>query len=213
MEGAMPRARKLLIWLLGAVVLVGCLPGAAGYAWAIAWLPVYGAVCHPDKVFGSSIGRDGYRIFLLGRGCDVNATIRQIVTASGLDVDPAKIIAIYNGAQRPETADEYLAIDKVRSGLTEFAGAAPRDNECTPDGYCKIPASSDEGFVARFAGAYLSYARSQFRFTTEDGADYITSLLRMGRIAQGILLLCYLAIALVLGKRIVDAATSLLRTR
>ena len=40
--------------------------------------------------------------------------------------------------------------------------------------------------------AYLSYAQSQFTYTAIDGADYVASLLRMGRIAQGIIACCYL---------------------
>jgi hypothetical protein len=195
--------QRLLISAAVLIALVACFPGTAGYAWAIAWLPVYGAECHVDKIFGSNVSRDGYRIFLLNRGCDVDAAIRQIVAAaSDLSVDPGKIVAIYHGTSRAETADEYLAADRVESGLRDYAGTAPSTDNCV-GGYCTIPGPSSEDFVTKWAGAYFSYARSQFLYTTKDGADYIASLLRMGPVAQGLMSIAYLAVALFLVTRII----------
>ena len=198
---ALSRLQKLSIPAVTLTALVSCFPGTAGYAWAIAWLPVYGTVCHFDKILGPNVSRDGYRIFLLDRGCDVDAAIRQIVAAaSDLSVDPEKIVAIYHGASRAETPDEYLAIDRVESGLREYAGATPSTDNCT-GGYCTIPGPSGEDFVTKWASAYASYARSQFLYTAKDGADYIASLLRMGSVVRGLVLIAYLAIALFLVAR------------
>jgi hypothetical protein len=194
--------QKLLMSVATVTALVGFFPGTAGYAWAVAWLPVYGTVCHFDRIFGPNVSRDGYRIFLLNRGCDVDTAIRQIVTAaSDLSVDPGKIVAIYHGTSRAETADEYLAFDRVESGLREYASAAPSIDDCV-GGYCTIPSPSSEDFVSRWASAYASYARSQFLYTAKDGADYITSLLRMGRVVQGLIFIAYLAAALFLLTRL-----------
>jgi len=194
--------QKLLLSIATVTALVGFFPGAAGYAWAIAWLPVYGTVCHVNNVFGSDISRDGYRIFLLNRGCNVDTAIRQIVTAaSDLSVEPGKIVAIYHGTSRAETADEYLAIDRVESGLREYAGDALNADNCA-GGYCAIPGPSSEGFLARWASAYASYARSQFLYTAKDGADYVASLLRMGPVVQGFMFIAYLAAVLFLLTRV-----------
>jgi hypothetical protein len=199
---ASPRLKKLLISVATVVALVGCFPGTAGYAWAIAWLPVYGTVCHVNNVFGSNVSRDGYRIFLLNRGCNVDAAIRQIVmAASDLSVDPEKIVAIYHGTSRAETADEYLAIDRVESGLREYAGSAPSTDNCA-GGYCAIPGPSSEDFVTKWASAYVSYVRSQFLYTAKDGADYITSLLRMGPFVQSLVFTVYLTAVLFLLTRL-----------
>jgi hypothetical protein len=208
---ASPGVQKLLISVATVVVLVSCFPGTAGYAWAIAWLPVYGTVCHVNNVFGSDISRDGYRIFLLNRGCNVKVAIRQIVmAASDLSVDPEKIVAIYHGTARAETADEYLAIDRVESGLREYAGSAPSTDNCA-GGYCSIPGPSNEDFVTKWTGAYFSYVRSQFLYTTKDGADYIASLLRMGPVVQSLMFIVYLAAALFLVTRLFYVARSVIQ--
>jgi len=199
---ALSRLQKLLISLATVTALVGFFPGTAGYAWAIAWLPVYGTVCHLNKIFGPDVSRDGYRIFLLNRGCDVDAAIRQIVTAaSDLTVEPGKIVAIYRGTSRAETPDEYLAIDRVESGLREYAGDASNTDNCA-GGYCAIPGPSSEDFLAKWASAYASYARSQFLYTAKDGADYIASLLHMGPVVQGLMFTAYLTAVLFLLSRI-----------
>jgi hypothetical protein len=206
------RLQKLLIPVVTVTTLVACFPGTAGYAWAIAWLPVYGTVCHLNKISGPDVSRDGYRVFLLNRGCDVDKAIQQIVTAaSDLSVDPAKIVAIYHGTSRAETADEYLAMDRVESGLREYAGSAPITDNCT-GGYCTIPAPSNEDFVTKWAGEYISYARSQFLYTAKDGADYIASLLRMGPVVQGLVFIAYLAVVLLLAIRVLYLARGVIRS-
>jgi hypothetical protein len=200
---ALPGLQKLLISVATVTALVSCFPGTAGYAWAIAWLPVYGTVCHFDKVFGSDVSRDGYRIFLLNRGCDVDSAIRKIVAAaSDLSVDPEKIIAIYHGASRAETPDEYLAIDRVESGLREYAGSTPGTENCA-GGYCAIPSPASEDFITKWSSAYASYVRSQFLYTAKDGADYIASLLCMGPVAQGLMFIAYLGAAIFVVARVV----------
>ena len=206
------RLQKLLVPVVTVTTLVACFPGTAGYAWAIAWLPVYGTVCHLNKIFGPDVSRDGYRIFLLNRGCDVDKAIQQIVTAaSDLSVDPAKIVAIYHGTSRAETADEYLAMDRVESGLREYAGSAPITDNCT-GGYCAIPAPSNEDFVTKWAGEYMSYARSQFLYTAKDGADYIASLLRMGPLVQGLVYIAYLGAVLLLAIRVLYLARGVMHS-
>jgi hypothetical protein len=206
------RLRKILISVATVTALVSCFPGLAGYAWAITWLPVYGTECHFNKIFGSYVSPDGYRIFLLNRGCDIDKAIQQIVTAaSDLTVDPGKIVAIYHDTSRAETADEYLAIDRVESGLREYAGSASSTDNCV-GGYCTIPGPSNENFVIKWASEYVSYARSQFLYTAKDGADYIASLLRMGPVVQGLALIAYLAAALLLGIRLLYFARDVMRS-
>ena len=203
--------QKLLISIATVTALVGFFPGAAGYAWAIAWLPVYGTACHFDKIFGPNVSRDGYRIFLLNRGCDVDAAIREIVTAaSDLSVDPGKIVAIYHGTSRAETPDEYLAIDRVKSGLERNAGSTPSTDNCV-GGYCDIPGPPSEDFITKWASTYFSYVRSQFLYTAKDGADYITSLLRMGPVVQSLMFAVYLAAGLFLVTRLFYVARSVIR--
>jgi hypothetical protein len=202
--------QKLALLVAIVTALVGFFPGTAGYAWAIAWLPVYGTVCHVDKIFAPSVSRDGYRIFLLDRGCDIDTAIRQIVMAAAdLNVDPGKIIAIYHGTSRAETADEYLAIDRVESSLRDYAGSAASTDNCA-GGYCSIPGPSSEDFVTKWASAYFSYMRSQFLYTAKDGADFIASLLRMGPVVQSLMVIVYLAAALFLVTRLFYAARNVI---
>lgn len=203
------RTQTLLIQIAILVAAIGFFPGAAGYAWAVGWLPVYGVACHVDKVFGPAINPDGYRIYLLGRGCDVDAAIRAILAgsqfAAGQDqVDAARIIAIYHGKQLPEAGNEFLARDLVQQKLREFPTSTSDGNNCTPDNrYCLVPEASDEDFISRWAHAYLTYVDSQFSYTAMDGADYIASLLRMGLIVQAIIALCYFTASLLAAERIV----------
>ena len=207
---ASSRARRLLIEIAILVAAVGFFPGVAGYAWAVGWLPVYGAVCHFDKIFGPAINPDGYRIYLLGRGCDIDAAIRNILAASqfaaGRDrVDADKIVAIYHHKQLPAAGNESLASDFVQQKLGEFATSTPAVNVCAPDNrYCTGPQASDEDFFSKWAHAYLSYVQLQFGYTAIDGADYIASLLRMGVVAQVIIALCYLSATLLATERIVN---------
>lgn len=199
---ASARARKLLIEIAILVAAVGFFPGVTGYAWAIGWLPVYGAVCHFDKILGPAINPDGYRIYLLDRGCDVDAAIRSVLAASqfaaGEDkVDADKIVDVYHGRRLAAPGNEFLAVDFVQKKLREFAASTPGGNRCTQDNrYCTAREAPDENFFSSWAHAYLSYVQSQFRYTVMDGADYIASLLRMGLIAQGIIAFCYLTAAL-----------------
>ena len=208
---ALSRLQRLLIPAVIVTALVSCFPGTVGYAWAIAWLPAYGTVCHFDKIFGSNVSRDGYRIFLLNRGCDIDPAIQQIVAAAtDLSVDPGKIVAMYHGTLRAETPDEYLAIDRVESGLREYAGTTPSTDNCA-GGYCAIPGPSSEDFVTKWVSAYASYARSQFLFTAKDGADYIASLLRMGPLVQALMFMAYLAAVVFLVSRLFFLRSIVLR--
>jgi len=203
------RAQKRLIEIAILIAAIGFFPGAAGYAWAFGWLPAYGAVCHFDKIFGPAIEPDGYRIYLIGRGCAVNAAIRNILAASqfatGQDkVDADTIIDIYHHKKLAVAGNETLAVDLVQQELREFATSTPNANNCTPNNrFCITSAGSDEDFFSRWARAYLSYVQSQFRYTAMDGADYIASLLRMGLIAQVITIFCYLIATLFAVERLV----------
>ena len=206
---ASSRAQKLLIELAILIAAIGFFPGTAGYAWALGWLPVYGAVCHFDKIFGPAIDPDGYRIYLIGRGCAIDAAIRSILAASqfaaGQDkVDADRIVDIYHHKKLAAAGDETLAVDLVQQKLKEFAASTPSANNCTPDNrFCAVSAGSDADFFSRWARAYLSYVQSQFRYTAMDGADYMASLLRMGLIAQGIIAVCYLIVVLLAAAQIV----------
>lgn len=202
---ALSRLHQRLIGVAVVAALMACVPAIAGYAWAIAWLPVYGAVCHVDKVFGSAISPDGYRIYLLGRGCDLDAAIRQIVaTRPDLSVDPARVVAIQQGTLRAESADEFLATDLVQAKLRDFASSDSDDNGCAPDGYCTIAVSSNDDLITNIPRAYKAYVRSQFLYALNDGADYMTSLLRMGPIVQGVMFIVYALAVLGLGKFAAD---------
>jgi len=192
--------QKLLIWILAAVVMTAFGPTISGYAWAIGVLPVYGAACHFDKIFGSAISLEGYRIFLLKRGCDVDGAIRDIVTASGLPVDPTKIVAIYHETQRPESSDEYLEMESVRRSLRSFAASAADKNNCLPDENCTVPYISPESSIENTASAYLVDARSRFLDAMNDGADYMSWLLRKGPIVQSALFVFYAIATLAAGK-------------
>lgn len=196
------RSQKLVIEIAILLAAVGFFPGVAGYAWAIGWLPVYGAACHFDKIFGAAINPDGYRVYLLDRGCDVDAAIRNVLAASqfaaGQDkVDADRIVEVYHGKRLAVAGNEFLAADSVQKKLREFASSTPGGNDCPRDNrYCTPRETADEDFFSTWAHAYLSYVQSQFRFTVMDGADYIASVLRMGLGAQVIIALCYLAAGL-----------------
>jgi len=202
-------AHKRLMETAILIAAIAFFPGVVGYAWAIGWLPVYGAVCHFDKLFGPSISSDGYRVYLLGRGCDVDAAIRNILAASqfanGEDkVDANKIVDVYHGRQLAIAGDEFLAVDLVQRKLKEFTASASSGNGCARDErYCATADAGEEDFGGRWIRAYLSYVRSQFGYTAMDGADYISSLLRMGLVAQGVIALCYLAAVLFCVRHIV----------
>jgi len=188
------------------VAAVAFFPGVAGYAWAIGWLPVYSAVCHFNKVFGHEINPDGYRIYLLDRGCDVDAAIRNVLAGSRFAAGPDKvdadgIVDIYHRRRPAARGDELLALDLVQKKFKEFATSTAGANSCTADSKYCVPEASDENFISRWTDAYLSYVQSQFRYTAMDGADYIVSLLQMGLTARVIIALCYLtATVLVVGR-------------
>jgi hypothetical protein len=189
---------RLLTEIAILVVVVGFVPGVAGYGWAILWLPIYGAVCHFDKVFGSAINPDGFRIYLVDRGCDVDAAIRDILAksqfAAGQDkVDADRVVDIYHHKQLAVAGGEFLARDLVLQKLREFATSSLGANACAPDDrYCATPEASDWNLFSRWTHSYLYYVQSQFHYTAMDGADYIASLLRMGPLAQAIIALCYM---------------------
>jgi hypothetical protein len=201
------KAQKLIIEIAILIAAIGFFPGAVGYAWALGWLPVYGAVCHFDKIFGPATDPDGYRIYLIGRGCSVDAAIRSMLAASqfaaGQDkVDADRIIDIYHHKKLAVAGNETLAVDFVQQKSREFAASTPSADNCSPGKeFCSVATASDEEFFLTWAHAYLFYVKSQFRFTAMDGSDYIASLLRMGLIAQVIATFCYLAVTLfVLGR-------------
>jgi hypothetical protein len=184
------------------VVAVGLFPGVVGYVWAIGWLPIYGVVCHFDKVFGPAINPDGFRIYLVDRGCDVDVAIRAILAksqfAAGQDkVDADRMVDIYHQKQLPVAGNEFLAHDLVVQKLREFATSSPGANACTTDDrYCATPEASDGNFISRWTDAYIYYVQSQFHYTAIDGADYIASWLRMGLLGQAVIALCYLICSL-----------------
>jgi hypothetical protein len=158
--------------------------------WAIGWLPIYRVVCHFDKVFWSAIDPDGFRIYLVDRGCDMNGAIPDILAKF---VDADRMVNIYHHKQLAVAGNEFLAKDLVVQKLREFATSSPCANACTPDDrYCATPEALDENFISRWTHLYIYYARSQFRYTAVDGADYIASLLRMGPLVQASIALCYL---------------------
>jgi hypothetical protein len=180
------------------VVVAGLFPGVVGYVWAIGWLPIYGAVCHFDKVFGPAINPDGFRIYLVDRGCDVDAAIRDILAKSqfgaGQDkVDADRMVDIYHHKQLAVAGNEFLAQDLVLQKLREFATSSLGANACSPDDrYCATPEALDGNFISRWTHSYIYYVESQFHYTAMDGADCIASLLRMGLLAQAVIALCYL---------------------
>jgi hypothetical protein len=180
------------------VVAVGLFPGIVGYVWAIGLLPIYGVVCHFDQVFGPAINPDGFRIYLVDRGCDVDAAIRDILAksqfAAGQDkVDTNRMVDIYHHKQLAVAGNEFLAQGLVRQELREFVTSSPGATACTPDDkYCTTPEALDQNFISRWTDQYIYYVQSQFHYTLMDGADYIVSLLRMGLLAQAIIAVCYL---------------------
>jgi hypothetical protein len=180
------------------VVAAGLFPGLIGYVWAIGSLPIYGVVCHFDRVFGPAINPDGFRIYLVDRGCDVDAAIRDILAksqfAAGQDkVDADRMVDIYHHKQLAVAGNEFLAHDLVVEKLREFATSSSAANACTTDDrYCATPEFLDGNFISRWTHAYIYYVQSQFHYTAIDGADYIGSLLRMGFLGQAVIAFCYL---------------------
>ena len=207
---ALSGLQRLLIWSVAALMLLAFGPAASGYAWAIGWLPAYGAVCHLDKILGSNISPEGYRIFLLDHGCDVDVAIRDIVTTSGSRVDPTRVVAIYHGAQHAESPDELLATDMVQRGFSNFARLEPSDGDCRPGQYCALPDPS-HGLIETWVSEYMSSARSQFVSAVDDGADYVAWLTRMGGLVQAAILLLYAMATLLLAKWVVIVVTGRLR--
>lgn len=209
-------AKKILVGMLVFVGILGAGPTAAGYAWAIAWLPIYGTVCNFDKVFGSTITPDGYRIFLLNRGCDLDAAIREIAADLDPGKDPNRLVAIYHGTQRPSSTDELIEMDAVESGLRQFVMpkevtdcAVGQDQYCAPAHYWNDDIVSS--LFSIIGHKYDSYSEPKFFDAINDGADRIAAALRMGPIVQGILLLCYSVAGLVVGKLVVDFIMSFIK--
>jgi hypothetical protein len=201
---------RLLIGIICAVALLAAGPTLAGYAQGLAALPVYGAVCGFDKIFGSAAATpDEYRSFVLDRGCDIDAAIRGIVTglgpSPGLEpsVDPQRIVAIYHGSRRAESGDELSAMSTLRSALRAFP-TSPANDACAASANCAasyFPAGYD--LVGLF-NAYVAFARAHFLDAVDDGADYIAATLRMGPVGQAIVLIAYAAAALIITKKLVD---------
>jgi hypothetical protein len=211
---------KLLTWGLVAAALIAVGPTVSGYMWALGWLPAYGAECSFDKVFGSDIAPDGYRIFLLGRGCDIDAAIRKIVITSqenagpsDVNVDPARIVAVYHGFERAESGDESLMMDIVQRGLREFAGSGSNKSGCAPNELCGIPDPSSRGVVGDWVRPYLSFARSHFLDAINDGADYITSMLRSGPVFQGVVVLIFLTVVFAIVRLFVALVVGIVKRR
>jgi len=199
----------LLKWGLVAMALLAAGPTVSGYVWALGWLPAYGAMCQYDKVFGSAITPDGYRVFLLGYGCDVGAAIGQIVAAYNASrnpkdasepPDPARIIAIYQGLQRADTPEESLTTDLVQRRLRDFADSQPSTSECQPGAYCGLPDRTGENTIQQWIAGYSSYARSHFLDAVDDGADGISWMLRLGRGYQALVCVLYVVTALAIAR-------------
>lgn len=195
----------LLIALLCAVALVATGPTVAGYARALAGLPIYGAACGLNKIFGSTAATpDEYRSFVLGRGCSIDAAIREIATVSGSNVDPGRIISIYHGTLRAESGDELSTMSAVHSALRNFATADAANSACTTAEDCAASALPPGYDLAGMFSAYRTFAQAHFLDAVDDGADYIAGMLRMGPLGQAIVLVVYTVVVLVLTKTVLD---------
>jgi hypothetical protein len=202
-----------------ALALLAAGPTLSGYAWALGWLPVYGSACQYNRIFGRAITPDGYRVFLLGYGCDIDAAVRQIVAASEFSrspkdtsepPDPGRIIAIYHGVQRADSSEESLTTDIVQQRLREFAVSTPESN-CSPGEYCGIPDHSSDTIIAHWIGAYLSFGQSHFLDAVDDGADYISWMLRLGPIFQGLTCVLYAIVSLTIVRLIITVAVTIVK--
>jgi hypothetical protein len=214
------RVEHFLFGLLLALAIFVVGPTLLGYVWAVGWLPAYGAQCRVDNVFGSAVSPNGYRIYLLGWGCDLDTAVRKIVAAShpAVDpdskIDPSRIAAIYEGRERAESPDESLTMEVVVDSLRTFDGSEP--NDCRVTENCPTSEGSSDFDIERLARAYRFYARSHFLDAVDDGADSIAWMLRQGIIVVAIICLFYLLTALALaiviihpiGKRFKRARTS-----
>lgn len=197
----MQRLKTSAVWILLALVALVIAPTAAGYAWAIAWLPGYAVVCHIDKVFGPSITADGYRIFLLNRDCDLDTAIEKIAVENGMD--PGKLVAMYHGTYPKSkfSAEDVLELNVLQFSLRKFALPVTQREPCPPGQLCG-PWARDivTDILDNIVGRYGPYAQNSFFGAVNDGADAIANILRQGPIFQALVIAFYLVLAWLLKK-------------
>lgn len=187
---------------LGIVLVLACLPFVIGFGYAMVSLPIYGGVCEFKNVFSDKITPDGYRAFLLNRGCNLDEEIKRVV-GDATDGRRAgdKFVEVYHGVPHALSGDEESLMHAVRAELRLFR-PLKMSTDCGTGIYCPQSTFFGDDVISNlFASVwnkYALYAVPSFVFAVNMGADFLVGILRMGSVAQGFLFLLYAGASLVI---------------
>jgi hypothetical protein len=179
---------------LAALLLVATfvLPWAAGYGYAATFFYAYESAC-PGK--SEPLTEDSYRVFLLNRGCTLEKAIDDL--ASDYRKTPERLLALYKGDAKAESADEVMVTDAVRAELKRSFKPFGLARHCAPGEICNeglSPFWGDDAVSRIFAKAgdlYLSHAVPVFYDGLGTGAQHMATLLATGPLARGLLFVVY----------------------
>jgi hypothetical protein len=114
----MPRWAAILATV---AALLTVAPFVLGFAYSLLGVPAYGLVCGDwQGILKGTISADGYRVFLMNRGCDLDEEIRRILQRDFSTRSDSEMVQIVKGERKWESADEILTADGVRAVLRTF---------------------------------------------------------------------------------------------
>lgn len=220
------------LWASGVLCTLYVLPGLLGFLYALLWLPVYGGVCGLGEgsggIFSAPVSADGYRVFLLNKGCDLQTVRRGVVSRyAGTTTDSASLLALLDSNEPARTSDQVMILDAVKAELRTWTpidmclyeptrNASPSGTgfpevedilrrslegiDCTYRG--TQPYFSDD-MIGRLFGwiaeGYLAHARRNLFSAVNGSVDVLVPLINQSPVIRGGLFLLYALIALVVG--------------
>jgi len=175
------------------------LPWAAGYGYAATFFYAYDNAC-PDK--SKPLTEDNYRVFLLNRGCTLEEAAIDVAKefpsySTIRPMTPERVVALYRGDEKPQTADEVMVTDVIRAELKRSFKPFALSGNCKPDEICNEGLSHFWGndaisrIFAKAGDLYLSYAVPVFYDGLGAGAQHMAAILASGPLAKGLLFVFY----------------------
>lgn len=191
---------------ISTIIIVGMIvPAALGYGYALTFFSSYEYACprQPEQK-NDPIPADDYRIYLLNRGCTLDAMMGEM--GREYAIDPQVLKGLYLGKADPQSSNEVMLQGVVREQAYLFK-PFPSDNR--PD------YGTDDAVTQLFNNAidfYMLKATPLFLSAVAIGAEHITAIWRMGPLARGMIYLAYIIGLGILGAAIYDLMKRLLRS-
>jgi hypothetical protein len=196
------------------------LPFVLGYLYAWIWVLPYTSVCK-SSLFESDFTAQDYHLYLLNHGCRVDDEIARYVRdwyafldkqdptralllpgpkrpatpQEKVDAAAKRAILIFHGNQTPQSADEVVLADGVRSYLSRFRSFHFADQDCEPGPYSDLSTFWGDDIVSRFfawvSNKYLSFAEPSMLKAIGLGAVQAAAVWAEGPLLRGGLLIAY----------------------